>query len=94
MGCYITLIRYTPEGRTDLKRVKENLKVLENDIKKDNGKIISEYETLGKYDSIIITETKDDSTLLKALMNSKLKELADTETLRAFSEEEAEKLIQ
>ena len=59
---------------------------------KEGGKIIGTYWTLGRYDSVTITEAPDVKTAMKTLMRGS--DMASTETLVALTREEAIKLIE
>ncbi len=58
------------------------------------GRIIGIWWTQGQYDGIFIHETPDDETATRLLMSLGKKGNVRTITLRAFSEEETERIIQ
>jgi uncharacterized protein with GYD domain len=58
---------------------------------KDGIKIIGQYWTLGRYDAIVITEAKDEKTVLKHLIQ--FADVVSLETLVALTREEAIKLL-
>jgi uncharacterized protein with GYD domain len=59
---------------------------------KEGSKIIAQYWTLGRYDTVSIIEGKDEKTAMKFLI--KFGDLFSTETLVAVPREEALKLIE
>ncbi len=59
---------------------------------KEGGKVLGLYWTLGRYDTIVITEGPDEKTAMKALL--RWGDMLSTETLVALSREEATKLIE
>jgi len=59
---------------------------------KEGGKILGMYWTLGRYDSVIITEGRDEKAAMKGLM--RWGDLVSTETLVAVPREKAIKLLE
>jgi uncharacterized protein with GYD domain len=59
---------------------------------KEGAKILGQYWTLGRYDAIVITEGKDEKTVMRALL--RWGDLVSTETLVAVTREEALKLVE
>lgn len=94
MPAYITLFNFTEQG---IKHVKDTTKRA-NDVKElwesAGGNIIGIWWTQGQYDGVFIHETPDDETATRLLMSLGRKGNVRTTTLRAFSEEETERIIQ
>jgi len=65
---------------------------LEEQMVKEGCKILGWYWTLGRYDFVVVTEAKDEKTLMKSLL--RFSDLISTETLVAVPREEALKLIE
>ena len=86
---FICLARWRKKPTKDM--VAQSTKLFEQ-MAKEGTKIIGVYWTLGRYDSIVITEGKDEKTALKSLM--RWSDMLSTETLVAVSREEALKLIE
>jgi uncharacterized protein with GYD domain len=59
---------------------------------KEGVKIIGQYWTLGRYDSVVIQEAKDEKSIMRAAM--RWGDLISTETLTAVTREEAIKLVE
>jgi len=59
---------------------------------KEGIKILGLYWTLGRYDSILITEAKDEKAAMKAAL--RWRDMLSTETLTAIPREEAVKLLE
>jgi uncharacterized protein with GYD domain len=57
------------------------------------GQLIGVYVTLGRYDVVEIFEAPDDDTAAEILMKLQRHGAEHTETLRAFTREEAEEII-
>ena len=51
------------------------------------------YMVTGRYDMVIISEAPDDAALAKAMLSIASRGAVQTETLRAFTEDEYRKII-
>ncbi len=60
-------------------------------LRKEEGKVISAYWTIGRYDAIVTLEAPTEKVALKALM--RWGDYLNTETLVAIPREEAVKLL-
>src|SRR5947199_7714692 len=93
MPHYVTLMRWTSQGVAGLpawrERVEEGQRVIED----AGGQLIGVYVTLGRYDVVEIFEAPDDDTAAEILMKLQRHGAEHTETLRAFTREEAEEII-
>ena len=92
MPTYISLLSYTQKGAENMKespaRVEESRKVF----KAMGAELKQFYLTLGQYDAVVISEGPDDETAAKlALMISRQGNVR-TETFRAFTEDEFQKI--
>jgi uncharacterized protein with GYD domain len=85
----ITLGRWKRKPTKD--SVAESSKVAEQMVK-EGGKVLGMYWTLGRYDAVLIMETKDEKTAMRGLL--RWGDLVSTETLVAVSREEATKLLE
>jgi uncharacterized protein with GYD domain len=90
---YVTLMRWTSQGVAGLpawrERVEEGQRVIED----AGGQLVGVYVTLGRYDVVEIFEAPDDDTAAEILMKLQRHGAEHTETLRAFTREEAEEII-
>ena len=57
------------------------------------GSLVGVYVTLGRYDVVEIFEAPDDETAVEILMKLQRYGAEQTETLRAFTREEAERIV-
>jgi uncharacterized protein with GYD domain len=62
-------------------------------IEEAGGELIGVYVTLGRYDVVEIFEAPDDDTAVEILLKLQRYGAEHTETLRAFTREEAEEII-
>jgi uncharacterized protein with GYD domain len=86
---FISLARWR---RKQTKETVAKSNKLFDEMVKEDIKIVGQYWTLGRYDSIVITEAKDEKSAMRALMQ--WGESISTETLVAVPREEAIKLVE
>ena len=93
MPNYVTLMRWTSQGVAGLPAWRERVEEGERIISEAGGELIGVYVTLGRYDVVEIFEAPDDDTAAEILMKLQRFGAEHTETLRAFTREEAEEII-
>ena len=93
MPVYITLIKWTDQGRAKASSLPERVGQVEERIKEAGGRQIGNWLTMGRYDQVGIVEAPDDETAAKLLMIVAERGNAQTETLRAFTMEEVRGLL-
>ena len=93
MPTYITLIKWTDQGRKAVQSLPERVAQVEKRLEEAGAKPIANYTTMGRYDQIAITEAPDDETAAKLALIVAGRGNAATETLRAFSMEETKNLL-
>ena len=90
---YISLMRWTSQGMAGLPGWRERVEDGERIIEAAGGKLIGVYVTMGRYDVVEIFEAPDDEVAIEILMKLNRFAAEHTETLRAFTREEAEEMI-
>jgi uncharacterized protein with GYD domain len=90
---YITLMRWTSQGLAGLPGWRERVEDGDRIIREAGGRLEGVYVTLGRYDVVEIFEAPDDETAIEILMKLQQFGAEHTETLRAFTREEAEEII-
>jgi uncharacterized protein with GYD domain len=90
---YVTLMRWTTQGIAGLPAWRERVEEGERIIEAAGGKLVGVYVTLGRYDVVEIFEAPDDGIAIEILMKLQRFGAEHTETLRAFTREEAEDII-
>jgi uncharacterized protein with GYD domain len=90
---YVTLMRWTSQGVAGLPAWRERIEEGQRVIEAAGGRLIGVYVTLGRYDVVEIFEAPDDDTAAEILMKLQRHGAEHTETLRAFTREEAEEII-
>jgi uncharacterized protein with GYD domain len=90
---YITLMRWTTQGVAGLPAWRDRVEEGERVIEGAGGRMVGVYVTLGRYDVVEIFEAPDDDTAAEIVMKLERHGAEQTETLRAFTREEAEEII-
>ena len=93
MGVYISLMRWTSQGIAGLPAWRERVEDGERAIQEAGGSLVGVYVTLGQYDVVEIFEAPDDEVAIEILMKLNRYGAEHTETLRAFTREEAEEIV-
>ena len=93
MAHYISLMRWTTAGRAGLPAWRDRVEDGERLIEEAGGKLVGVWVTFGRYDVVEVFEAPDDETALEIVTKLGQAGGEDTETLRAFTREEAEEII-
>ncbi len=93
MPHYISLMRWTSQGVAGLPGWRERVEEGERIIEEAGGELIGVYVTLGRYDVVEIFQAPDDDVAVEILLKLQRYGAEHTETLRAFTREEAEEII-
>ena len=86
-------MRWTSQGLAGLPGWRERVEEGERVIESAGGKLIGVYVTLGRYDVVEIFEAPDDEIAVEILMKLQRFGAEHTETLRAFTREDAAEII-
>ena len=93
MPTYISLLRLSGQGAKAIKDSPRRRETAAKAIESLGGKLLHTYLTMGRYDIIAIIEAPDDETAAKFALITGRAGNVSTETLRAFSEAEYDRLI-
>ena len=93
MPVYISLIRWTDQGRKVASSLPERVAQVDKRIQDMGGKSLGNYLTMGQYDQIALVDAPDDAAAAKLLMVVAERGNATTETLRAFTMDEVGNLL-
>jgi uncharacterized protein with GYD domain len=93
MPHYVTLMKWTSQGRMGLPVWRDRVEEGERTIEETGGKLVGVWVTLGQYDVVEVFEAPDDETALEIITKLGRHGAEETETLRAFTREEAEAII-
>jgi uncharacterized protein with GYD domain len=94
MSFYIILWNYTNEGIKNVKESPKRADDFKSKLENAGGKLIDTYYTFGKYDGVSIVDAPTDETLMSCLLSVESQGKARSVTLKAFSYDEATKIIQ
>jgi uncharacterized protein with GYD domain len=93
MPIYVILYRFTDQGR---KKVKESVKRAE-EVRKQNEargfKVLGHYWTQGRYDLVAIVDAPSDEAAVAGLFNIAQAGNVSSETLRAYTSEEMQRIL-
>ena len=92
MPMYVTLIRYTEQGIKTFKDLPKRLEETRMAGEAAGAKLVAFYLTMGQYDAVVVSEAPDDETVATLALAAGGRGNVRTETLRAFTEDEAKKL--
>jgi uncharacterized protein with GYD domain len=94
MPAYVSLINFTEQGVHSVKETVKRARAAAKAYEQANGRVIGAWWTLGPYDAILITEAPDDEMATRMLLALGMQGNVRTMTMRAFSEEEMERIVQ
>lgn len=93
MPVYVTLIRWTDQGRTKTKDLPARYADGQQRIKGSGAKEIGTYVTMGQYDMVSVVEAPNDEVMATVALQIAGRGNAITETMRAFTMEEVAKIL-
>ena len=93
MPTYITLFRWTQEGIEKVKESPDRLESAKHLYRELGGELKAFYLVMGQYDAVVISEAPDDETIARIYLAAGALGAIRSETLRAFTETEYQKII-
>lgn len=93
MPTYILLTRWTNQGAQKLSESPSRLEAGRKAFEAAGVKLKEFYMVMGRYDMITMVEAPDDATLARATLALLSQGNLQTETLRAFTEDEYKKIF-
>lgn len=93
MPHFVTLVRYTQQGIARIKESPARIDAAKKAAENAGGKLHSWYLTMGRYDSVIISEFPNDETAAEFSLFVGALGNVTTETLRAFTEAEYRNIV-
>ncbi len=93
MATYIVLLHYTREGIKKVKESPARLDAAKKAFKAMGAELKQWYLVMGRYDAVVIAEAPNDETVAKLALAVGALGAVQTETLRAFTEDEYRKII-
>jgi uncharacterized protein with GYD domain len=92
MPTFIALLKWTQQGAAKVKESPKRLDTGRKAFQKMGVQIKDTYLTMGRYDLVCVIEGPDDETVARALLSLGSLGNVQTETLKAFTEEEYRKI--
>ena len=93
MPTYITLACWTQKGIENVKESPSRLDAAKKAFQAAGGRLKEFYLVTGQYDMVVVSEFPNDETLAKATLATGSLGSVRTVTLRAFTEDEYQKII-
>ena len=93
MPTYISLLRWTAQGAGSIKDSAKRLDAGRKAFKKRGAELKEVYVTMGRYDLVCVIEAPDDESYAKASLALTSLGNVQSETLKAFTEDEFRKII-
>ena len=93
MSNYVLLIDWAEQGIKNVKDTVKRAKSFEGAIEKAGSKSLGFYYTIGRYDMIAIVQAPTDEAIASVLLSLGSLGNVRTETLKAFSTDEAANII-
>jgi len=93
MPNYIMLLRWTQQGVANVKDSPKRLDAGREAFKKLGVEIKDTYLTMGRYDLVCVIEGPNDETVARALLSLGSQGNVQTETLKAWTEDEFRKIV-
>jgi len=93
MPTYISLLRLSGQGAKAIKDSPKRREAAAKTIESLGGKLVHTYLTMGRYDFVAIIEAPDDEAAAKFALMTGGQGYVSTETMRAFSESDFERLL-
>jgi uncharacterized protein with GYD domain len=93
MPTYVVLLRYTQQGMATIKDSPRRLEAAKAAVKAAGGEFKAYYLTLGRFDEVSVIEAPDDATFTRVMIAVAAQGNVQTETLRAFTEDEYRAII-
>jgi uncharacterized protein with GYD domain len=93
MPAYIILVNFTDQGIRNAKDTVKRARAVEKALEAAGGRKIGIWWTMGQYDMAFIAEGPDDETAMRVVLGVAMQGNVHTTTLKAFSEEEMERIV-
>ena len=94
MPTYIVLTKWTDQGIRNVKDMFSRVEQSRASAEKLGVRVIGTWFTQGAYDGVIVAEIPDDETASAAVISLGMAGNVHTETMRAFTIEEMQRIIE
>jgi uncharacterized protein with GYD domain len=93
MPTYISLFNFTEQGIRNVKETTKRARAFEAAAKKNGVRVKGIFWTMGRYDLVMVTEAPNDEAMSREMLKVGSLGNVRTETLRAYSEAEMDKVL-
>jgi uncharacterized protein with GYD domain len=93
MPTFITTLRFTPQGMTNIRDTTKRAAAFKAAAKKMGVEIKEQLWTLGPFDCLAVLEAPDDETATALMLNLGALGNVHTQTTRAFTATEMDKIL-
>ncbi|MEE9159418.1 MAG: GYD domain-containing protein [Gammaproteobacteria bacterium] len=93
MATFISLLNFTDQGIRNIKQSPDRAQAFTEIAEKAGVKVKDIYMTVGNYDIVVVLDGPDDETVTSVLLSLGALGNVRTQTLRAFSIEERNRII-
>ena len=93
MASFVILGTYTDQGVSSIKDLPARLAAAQQAVQDAGGRMICFYLTMGEYDFMSVVELPDAETAAQFEIQTSLLGNVRTQTMRAFTEEEAATIV-
>jgi uncharacterized protein with GYD domain len=93
MATYISLVQFTDKGIQAAKNTTQRVADWAAKVRSEGVSIREMYWTLGQYDQVCVFDAPDDETAASVLLAADMLGNIRTQTLRAFTASEMEKIL-
>jgi uncharacterized protein with GYD domain len=94
MPTYVSLLKWTDQGIKDVKETVSRYQHARGAVERMGGRILTTYWTQGAYDVMFVTEFPDEDAAMAFLLGLGRQGSVRTETLRAFTEQDMQRILQ
>ncbi len=94
MPIYIGLLKWTEQGAKDAKNALGRFEQGQATVEQAGGRIIGTWWTQGRYDVVVAAEFPDDEAASAVALAVGMSGYVRTETLRAYTAEEMQRILQ
>jgi uncharacterized protein with GYD domain len=92
MPTYISMLRYTEQGITNIKNAPTRIDAAKEAYRKAGGELKALYLTMGQYDLVVVAEMPNDESVARIALSLGAQGNIRSETMRAFTETEFRKI--
>ena len=93
MPTYVVLYRFTDQGRKNIKSTVKRAEEVQRENEAKGFKVVGHYWTQGRYDLVTVVEAPDEESMMSGLFSIAEAGNVSSETLRAFSDEDMQRLL-